>query len=487
MTLHPTVRKTALVGLGILAGLVFISISVNRMDWRLVYRELAAVKLYPWFFIGIAIYICGHFVRGYRTKMLVSRDASLALITSSSIVIAGYAANNIIPARVGELARAGMLSERTGIPLAQSLAVVFIERILDGMTILILCALAVFMTGSGMHSLATLLPFVVCTGLTCIFLATIAPHRVIAFVSKTAHILTPARHDTILRQAAAAVNGTAWLKEPKNVLLISVASLLIWLCDTGLFLSILNVFSISITLWNVLLIMTVANLGVFLITSPGYASPGHIGPFHTLVMQGLVLLGCGQATAFAYAITLHCAIYIPIMCWGAAVMLWYGVTLGLKFSLARKARLLTGPRGDMPQTKLLGKTPACAVDEKATPFIYKLTESVLPLNQYDLPHPKEVIAYCADFTQGELRNLSAKIRLLFSIGMLGFNVLVWLRYLRPFIRLPLPCRTRIFSWWAYGKIPVTRQLFKLIRSTVLLAFFEHPAIVHCMENNKKKP
>jgi hypothetical protein len=68
--------------------------------------------------------------------------------------------------------------------------------------------------------------------------------------------------------------------------------------------------------------------------------------------------------------------------------------------------------------------------------------------------------------------------------MLGFGVLVWLRYFRSFSFLPLAKRVEIFNAWAYGKIPIKRQLFKLIRSTALLAFFEHPVVVNVLENQR---
>ena len=376
------VRSTALVTLGIIISIIFMGISIRHMDWGLVYQELSAIRLYPWFFIGIAIYLCGHVVRGYRTKMLVSRDANLSLITSSSIVIAGYAANNILPARVGELARAGMISERTGIPIPQSLTVVVLERIMDGITIVALCALAAFMTDTSLHDSVPLLVLIFCAGLTGILFVAWAPQRFIAFISKATYRIIPEHHDIILRVTTAIVNGVAYLSQPKNILRIGWTSLLIWLCDAGLFLCIVNVFSISINFWQILLIMTIANLGVFIITSPGYASPGHIGPFHALVMQSLISLGCGQATALAYAITINCAIYIPTMIWASAVLLWYGVTLGLKFSLTRKAKLHTEARTQLSMAHPIGTTFGEALNEKATPFIYMLTEAVLPLNQY---------------------------------------------------------------------------------------------------------
>lgn len=477
-----SIRKAALTGLGLLAAIAFIIVSIRHMDWVLVYRELSSVALFPWFFLGITIYLGGHIARGFRTKMLVSRDAHLSLLTASSIVIAGYAANNIIPARAGELIRAGMLSERTGIPASQSLTVVCIERILDGMSILLLCTMAVVMTGGLAQPFNGIVPLIFCAAFIFLLFVTYAPQRFIAFISKTANTVAPRSHDAVLRHATAVVNGTVYISQPKQLCTMGSASILIWLCDAGLFICIMQIFNITLDFWQVLLIMTIANMGVFIVMSPGYASPGYIGTFHILVMQNIMALGYSHSIAFACAITLLCAIYIPIMFWGGAVVLWYGISLGMKLSLARKARPLEKSLTHIPETKVIGKQSFSALDEHATSFIYKLTEAALPLNQYVLSNPDAVISYCANFIQGEIRNLSKKIQLLFFIGMLGFGTLVCCRYLKLFPSLPLPVRIRIFNWWAYGTIPLTRQLFKLIRSTALLAFFEHPTVVRSLEN-----
>jgi hypothetical protein len=95
-----------------------------------------------------------------------------------------------------------------------------------------------------------------------------------------------------------------------------------------------------------------------------------------------------------------------------------------------------------------------------------------------------VVSYVADFIQKEIRNLPQKFQLLFSIGMFCFNMLVWLRYFRSFSLLSLPLRVKIFNRWAYGKLALPRQLFRLVRSTALLAFFEHPSVIDVLENKK---
>jgi len=60
------------------------------------------------------------------------------------------------------------------------------------------------------------------------------------------------------------------------------------------------------------------------------------------------------------------------------------------------------------------------------------------------------------------------------IALVGFRIAVRLRFLRAYCDLPLATRRRIAAWWAYGPSPLTRQMFRGLRSTALLAYYEHP-------------
>src|SRR3954452_6483199 len=131
-------HRTAVMAIGLLASAVFMYLAVRRLDFAELKVVWASAHVLPWVPLGILSYVCGHIVRGQRCRLLVRREANLSLLTASNIVVVGYASNNVFPARLGELVRAGMLAERTGLPVAQSLAITLIERVLDGLAILLL-------------------------------------------------------------------------------------------------------------------------------------------------------------------------------------------------------------------------------------------------------------------------------------------------------------------------------------------------------------
>src|SRR5260370_1056738 len=101
--------------IGLLLGAGFLALAAVHIDPRRVAEVLERARPWPWIPLGLASYVCGHFARGARLRRLVSREATLTLPTSTGVVVVGYAVNNILPARLGELARAWMLTERSGL------------------------------------------------------------------------------------------------------------------------------------------------------------------------------------------------------------------------------------------------------------------------------------------------------------------------------------------------------------------------------------
>src|SRR5882757_8834241 len=138
--------RVSITALGFVVSGAFLAVAVHRLDTRAILRVLGGAQLWPWLPAAVACYLVGHMVRGLRCKSLLRGQAHLSLATAANVVVVGYAVNNLLPARAGELARAAMVSERTGIPFAHSLTVIFIERILDGLAILVVFLLAAWLT-----------------------------------------------------------------------------------------------------------------------------------------------------------------------------------------------------------------------------------------------------------------------------------------------------------------------------------------------------
>ena len=82
----------------------------------------------------------------------------------------------------------------------------------------------------------------------------------------------------------------------------------------------------------------------------------------------------------------------------------------------------------------------------------------------------------AQFVQTELDDLPARFGWLLAIGLSGFRTITMLVKLRRFEALELEARRAWVERWAFGSFSLARQLFRGVRSTALLAYYDHALV-----------
>lgn len=326
-------HRFTVIAVGLAASAVFIYLAVRRVDFASLATIWSDAELLPWVPLGVASYLLGHVVRGVRCRLLVRREATLDLMTASNIVVVGYASNNVLPARLGELVRAGMLAERSGMPVAQSLAVTFIERVLDGLAILGLLVVATMTSAAPgwIQDLVRVALLVFGAATLVMLLGAHSPGFIVSVASRLGNKLGPKMHDRLVGLATSITNAGACLRDPRDAILLALLSLVVWTLEAGLFVAILPVFGIEMSIHFGIVAMCVTNLGLLVPSSPGF-----IGPFHYFASQALMIHGIEQPTALAYATLVHLCFYIPITVWGACAMMWYGVELSATAARAQR-------------------------------------------------------------------------------------------------------------------------------------------------------
>lgn len=473
----PRAKWTIVVGLFL--SLIFLAIACYRIEWSEVGRAIASADPWPWLPLAIASYLAGHFMRGARLRLFVRHDANLTTATASNIVVIGYAGNNLLPARAGELARVAALSERTGLPVGQSLAVTFLERLLDGLTILLLLivAAATSNTTGWIGPSTRIAAMVFAVAALGVAAAVIAPNPLAEALARLASLANDRWREPALRFAIQASRGVSFLRRPGDALAAGVLSLAVWLLEAGLFLFLLPAFGLPLDLRWGLLAMAVTNLALLIPSTPGF-----IGHFHLFCAGALIALGVGKEVALSYAILVHVAFYVPVTAWGLAALSRYGIELGALRGLTRSVRdvpavdidALIG-RADSGGSRSAKATPQVTVlGPVPNPFLRALVEASLPLDTLKLSESdeKDCVNRTAAFVASQIDALPRRLNVLFAIGTSAFRVYVLVRCLNDFHALAPAHRRRVFESWAYGPIPLFRALFRVVRSTSLLDFYE---------------
>src|SRR4051794_14305894 len=120
--------------LGIAITLVCLVLAVYRVDFDELLGALAGAD-YTLVAPAIVLWLIGYVARTLRWRTILAGASAGTLFELFGVLMVGFATNNLLPARLGELARAYLLRRRTGLRKTFVLASIFLERIFDGLAL----------------------------------------------------------------------------------------------------------------------------------------------------------------------------------------------------------------------------------------------------------------------------------------------------------------------------------------------------------------
>jgi hypothetical protein len=301
------------VWLGFLVSLIFLVLALRGQDFNQIWAALRAAN-YVWLVPALGAYFLGVAVRAVRWDYLLRSIVRVSSIQLFPIVVIGYMANNVLPLRAGELVRSYALSSRYKVRKTAAIATIAIERLFDGLTMLlfiILASLSVALTSDlrNVVYLASALFVILTVGLLIlVFAPTFRDRAMTWFVNR----LPPGIGRRVQRMAGSFIDGLGILRRKGELFSVLLTSILAWLCEASMYLLIAEGFNLDLSLPEVLLVTAVANLATIIPSSPGYIGPFEAGVL--LVLSGA--LGYSREVALSYAIVVHAALYFPVTALG---------------------------------------------------------------------------------------------------------------------------------------------------------------------------
>jgi glycosyltransferase 2 family protein len=142
-------RGHARILLGLAVSLVFIGVTVSRVDLNAVAAALTRVDPVG---LALALVLVGIEVglRTLRWQLLLRPIRPVPYRSALSYTCIGYFANSLLPARLGDLARAYLAGGAFGIERVAVIGTILVERLADGGFILVLVALVgIVVVGGG--------------------------------------------------------------------------------------------------------------------------------------------------------------------------------------------------------------------------------------------------------------------------------------------------------------------------------------------------
>jgi glycosyltransferase 2 family protein len=323
---------------GIAISALFIWLALRGLHLEDVWGAFRTAN-YWWLLPGVGVYFVGVWARAWRWHYLLRPVKAISTRAMFPVVTIGYMGNNIYPARAGEVLRTYVLRHEQGVPVSASLATIVVERIFDGVVMLIfvffnLGALARVTGASGfagsIQAAALWGTAAFSAALVVFLLAALFPHQSLGLYHRLVAPRLPGR----VRERMTAILVSFWtglesLRSPRHIFMVFVTSLVIWLLETGKYWFVMHAFDFSGYtggFFGLMLMNGIVNLATTIPSAPGY-----IGTFDAPGIAVLSAYGLDPAIAASYTLTLHAALWLPITLLGA----YYMTRAGLRWEKVR--------------------------------------------------------------------------------------------------------------------------------------------------------
>lgn len=319
--------------IGPILALIFIALTLYQIDFGQV--GLALSQANPLFLLLAAgCTLSSYLLRTARWKVLLNPTRSLPFSHLFPVLIIGFATNNLMPARAGELVRAYVLGQQEKVSKSLALATVFLERVFDGTTLLFLLFLTsqlIVLPGWGrqIEVAGTIIFGLAALGLIALILFEETLVRVEEWVLQRLSRLPwplPARlMALVIRLSGSFIEGLHALRHKRLLVLITLLSLSVWGVEGLSYYMVMSAFGLPLegmtAVYAAFFILVIINFSILLPTAPG-----GIGVFEFFGTQALMTFGISRETAFSSVLVSHTIQYILVTGLGALFMARLGVS-----------------------------------------------------------------------------------------------------------------------------------------------------------------
>ncbi|MDX2188144.1 MAG: lysylphosphatidylglycerol synthase transmembrane domain-containing protein [Opitutaceae bacterium] len=264
----------------------------------------------------VASYSLGFLPRALRTVAMCGNAGSCSKRVAAEAVILGYAANNVLPLRLGEIVRTLFFAARTGMPATTSFALVAAERFLDALFLALVLSSALVGMSLRDPGLPAAYEILFLPALLLSVSGFAGAALLILFQPVLARRLAALQPSRFKDVATRALEATHFLRDRHRLLRVSLLSAGVWLCEGGMFAATAWALGFSQPVLAGYLALAVVNLGVLVPSSPGY-----VGVFHAAALFALVPLGVSKPEALAFGLVTHGVPFLLVTATGLVIFL----------------------------------------------------------------------------------------------------------------------------------------------------------------------
>ena len=307
---------------GFLIGAVLLYFAFRNIDFRsllAIYSKVRAVYIVPFVLTALLELL----FRAARWRLLLNPSKPVRLLDAFKLQAAGLALNNLLPLRLGELARATFGAGLFSIPLLTVFATILVERALDVLVLFALFAAAAWLGGitGGFLNYDSLM-WTLFAGVTAAMGALIFSDELISHHWFSGFFARFPRLRVLFERVAMGVKGFHSFKSGALIFLYAAGQ---WLMDALNYYWIGRAFGLGGVL-DIYKSMALVFTGAVAASVP--SMPGYFGNFEFALTKVLVSWGIPGNVGFAYASYAHVLGYLLITLVGVVFIYQMGHSLG---------------------------------------------------------------------------------------------------------------------------------------------------------------
>jgi uncharacterized protein (TIRG00374 family) len=309
-------------GLGISA--LFLYLALRKVELAAAWRYVRAAR-WEALLLGWLCLVFSYVVRAWRWRVIISSVHPVGTWTVGRVYMAGLMANNILPARIGEVVRAYLLGQAAEMPTAAALGTIAVERAFD-----VLVALGFLVVGAALGVLRGLGGALWAgAGLVCALVIGLASltawgDRLVDVAARPVERLSQEWARRLAGMGHSFVQGLRSIGSVRRAVAIGLWSLGAWMLFAGYAAFVLRAYGLRTSLPGVLFLLGVGGMGVSI-----PSAPGNVGTLEGAYMLALQLLGVGDSSARAsFALTYHVLEWVTTCTVGLVCLGQLGLSLG---------------------------------------------------------------------------------------------------------------------------------------------------------------
>ncbi|MCZ6766932.1 MAG: lysylphosphatidylglycerol synthase transmembrane domain-containing protein [bacterium] len=307
-------KRKLIIG-SIISG-AFFYLAVRDVNWSILGSVLRQTHV-GYFALSITVGLINVVARAWRWKfiMLPIKRISTASLLSATFI--GLMANNLLPARLGEIVRAYVIGRKESVSRTASFATIVYERIVDVFSLLALLWVSLMFSSGPAWLQRTGWWLLTVNILGIISLYLMERHQAaVSRVFERALSPLPGRfRDRAVTATRSFTVGLATLSRTDTILPIILLSALVWVTAAFALWACLPAVGIHLPFVASVTLLVLVSLGSMIPSAPAY-----IGVTQYACIVGLATYGIPKSEALAYSLLFHAGTFFPVTIIGLTLL-----------------------------------------------------------------------------------------------------------------------------------------------------------------------